>query len=519
MPLIFDRRLSSDLEHAAHLAIGVVADAQGAGRRRLLHARRDVDRDAADAAFRVDAAAQQDRAGVDADAHAEAVDAVLALEPRARARRLPEDVETGADGALGVVLEGAVGTEDGEHAVARVLEDLALLLDDDGRQPLERAVHHGVHVFGIEMLAEAGRADDVHEKHGHRLQLRLALRALAQGGELFLQRGDSHPDDHVAEHGPLRLEGGDGRLNLLRVVFHASNQMRRRARRRRRRPFDLPDGPLDRGVHVGWRRQTGRGPPGQTLHLRHRARACRCSHPHSKGIPMSFKLVPLVAALTLAGSAHAITVNMTDFTYGSPVAATMTGTGGSPSYGGSAGAFTGSLSDSPSPDARRSSLGATSSPTSFVAWCVELTQSFNFGVDYQYSMLDGSSYTFGNLANDPNDHRLTDLSRLFTAASQNHFVFNSAGSAAFQAGIWEIVYEHDFSTLGYSLTSGSMIGRRERSGQPGRVQYRQRLPDGPRQVRRRLPHRHPRERQPAGLPGRLRSGARDLGVAASAASA
>ncbi len=173
---------------------------------------------------------------------------------------------------------------------------------------------------------------------------------------------------------------------------------------------------------------------------------------------MSFKLVPFVAALTLAGSAHAITVNMTDFTYGSPVAATMTGTGGSPSYGGSAGAFTGSLSDSPSPDARRSSLSATSSPTSFVAWCVELTQSFNFGVDYQYSMLDGSNYTFGNLANDPNDHRLTDLSRLFTAASQNHFVFNSAGSAAFQAGIWEIVYEHDFSTLGYSLTSGSMMG-------------------------------------------------------------
>ena len=173
---------------------------------------------------------------------------------------------------------------------------------------------------------------------------------------------------------------------------------------------------------------------------------------------MSLKLVPLAAALALAGTAgHAVTVNMTDFTYGSPATARMTGTGTSPTYDGAAGAFTGSLTDAPPSDALRSAVEATSSPSSFVAWCVELTQTFNFGVDYQYSLIDGARYHFGNLGTDPNDHRLTDLSRLFTAAAQNRFVFDSAGSAAFQAGIWEIVYEHD-ATAGYSFLTGSLLG-------------------------------------------------------------
>ena len=169
---------------------------------------------------------------------------------------------------------------------------------------------------------------------------------------------------------------------------------------------------------------------------------------------MSLKLLPIVAALTLAGAAHAVTVNISDFSYGSPLNAVITGTGGSPSYNGSAGAFAGTLTDTPAPDARRASLTATS-PTSFVAWCVELTQSFNFGVSYDYSLIDSASYHFGNLLNDPNGHRATDLSKLFTAAAQNNFVFDSVGSAAFQAGIWEIVYEQDAT---YSFLSGTLKG-------------------------------------------------------------
>ena len=67
-----DRRLLRDIEHPAHMAVGIVADAQGTGWRRLLHPRRDVDGDAADAALGVDAAAEQHRAGVDADPKVEA---------------------------------------------------------------------------------------------------------------------------------------------------------------------------------------------------------------------------------------------------------------------------------------------------------------------------------------------------------------------------------------------------------------------------------------------------------------
>ncbi len=159
---------------------------------------------------------------------------------------------------------------------------------------------------------------------------------------------------------------------------------------------------------------------------------------------MSPKLLPFVAALTLAGAAHAVTVNMTDFTFGSPTSANITGTNGSPSYDGAAGAFSGTQTDTPPTDAKRSSITATSS-TSFVAWCAELTQSFNFGVSYEYTLTGGIGY-FGA-------QRANDLSRLFTAAAANHFVFDSVGSAAFQAGIWEIIYEQDAS---YSFLNGTL---------------------------------------------------------------
>ncbi len=172
---------------------------------------------------------------------------------------------------------------------------------------------------------------------------------------------------------------------------------------------------------------------------------------------MSPKLLPLVAALTLAGAANAVTVNLTDFNFGAPVNAKIDGTGGSPSYDGAAGAFVGTQTDTPPTDSKRSSITANS-PTSFVAWCAELTQSFTFGVSYNYALVDGSAYHFGNILSDPNNHRATDLSRLFTAAAANNFVFNSAGSAAFQAGIWEIIYEQ---TASYNFLTGTLRGAPE----------------------------------------------------------
>ena len=87
-------------------------------------------------------------------------------------------------------------------------------------------------------------------------------------------------------------------------------------------------------------------------------------------------------------------------------------------------------------------------PTSFVAWCAELTQTFSFGVSYEYSPVSGVAY-FGA-------QKATDLSRLFTAAQG--FVVDSLTSAAMQAGIWEIIYEHGPS---FSLTGGTFKGAPE----------------------------------------------------------
>jgi hypothetical protein len=159
---------------------------------------------------------------------------------------------------------------------------------------------------------------------------------------------------------------------------------------------------------------------------------------------MSPKFLPLVAALTVAGSAHAVTVNMTDFFFGPAATAVITGTNGSPSYDGQAGAFGGTMTDSAPVQPGHNSLAA-SSPTSFVAWCAELTQNFSFGVSYEYTLVGGTAH-FGA-------QRASDLSRLFTEAAANNFVFDSFGSAAFQAGIWEIIYEQSGV---YSFTGGTL---------------------------------------------------------------
>ena len=224
--LDLDRRLRLDVEDAAHVPVGLVADPERAGGRRLLHARGDVDGDAANAAVGVDAAAEQHRAGVDADAQRELVEPEARAEAGGERRRLGDDRQAGADGALGVVLERLVGAEHGQQAVARVLQDAPLVRANDRRQPLEGTVHDRVGVLGVEAFAEPGRADDVHEQHGGRLELLRRAVALASGGELFLQRGDRHGDDGIAEKRALGLQRGDGRFDLLRGLFHASRRMR-----------------------------------------------------------------------------------------------------------------------------------------------------------------------------------------------------------------------------------------------------------------------------------------------------
>jgi len=160
------------------------------------------------------------------------------------------------------------------------------------------------------------------------------------------------------------------------------------------------------------------------------------------------KLLPLFGALLLAGPASAITINMSDFTFGAPASVDMEGSDGSPSYEGSAGQFTGGVVDGLVATSSLRLELAQAAPGSFVAWCAELTQTFSFGVAYEYQQVSGASY-FGAA-------KATDLSRLFTAAQG--FVVDKFTSAAMQAGIWEIIYEHGPS---FSLTGGTFKGASE----------------------------------------------------------
>ena len=157
------------------------------------------------------------------------------------------------------------------------------------------------------------------------------------------------------------------------------------------------------------------------------------------------KLLPVFGALLFAGPASAVTVNISDFTFGAPASVAMEGTEGSPSYEGTAGEFTGGIVDGLAATASLRLEFAQAAPGSFVAWCAELTQSFSFGVAYEYQQVSGASY-FGAA-------KAADLSRLFTAAQG--FVVDKFTSAALQAGIWEIIYEHDPS---FSLTGGTFKG-------------------------------------------------------------
>ena len=160
---------------------------------------------------------------------------------------------------------------------------------------------------------------------------------------------------------------------------------------------------------------------------------------------MSAKYLPLIGALALASPAFGITVNMTDFSFGAPngIEATNPDTGSSEVV--AAGQFFGTVS-APAPLSSFAPLSVNEfASNSFTAYCAELSQGADFGITYtNYGWVAGSSYFSAQKA--------TDLSRLFTA-TQN-FVVDKASSAAMQAAIWEIIYEH---SAPYSLTTGSFL--------------------------------------------------------------
>src|SRR5262249_6321666 len=101
-------------------------------------------------------------AGMDADSHREP-DTELALEARVERADRVDDVEPGADAALDVELVGTRVAEVGEHTVAEVLRNVALVAAGDaGARGLGRA-DDGPEIFGVELLGELRRLGQVAE--------------------------------------------------------------------------------------------------------------------------------------------------------------------------------------------------------------------------------------------------------------------------------------------------------------------------------------------------------------------
>ena len=88
----------------------------------------------------------------------------------------------------------------GEQAVARILQDTSLVRLDDRCEALERGVHDGVDILGIEPPAESRGLHHVREQQRHWLELLLGV---TKSGELGAQGGERRIDYRVAEDGAL----------------------------------------------------------------------------------------------------------------------------------------------------------------------------------------------------------------------------------------------------------------------------------------------------------------------------
>ena len=162
--LDLQRWLGLHIKAPLHLAVGVHADAQRAGRRGLLQPSRDVDGQAAQAVVVLHPAAAHHAAGVDADAGVEALEAIPAFDVITMPRRLSQQGQAAVHRALGVVFSGAGGVMRAEghlEVVAGIAQHLAAMLLDDGGESGQRTVDHRLHLFRVEPLNELRAADDV----------------------------------------------------------------------------------------------------------------------------------------------------------------------------------------------------------------------------------------------------------------------------------------------------------------------------------------------------------------------
>ena len=177
LPLQLKRLQRLNLDRVAHKRQGRFAEQDITWTRRLLQARRDVDRIARREAL---LGARHNLAGIDPD-------------PRLQAqlRQSVPHLHRRADGAQGVVLAHLGNAEHGHHRVADELLDRPAVQLDDALHPLEVAGKQGTQGLGIRRPAQRSRAGDVAEQQGHRLAL--------------LARNDDWSGALLAELGPVAV--------------------------------------------------------------------------------------------------------------------------------------------------------------------------------------------------------------------------------------------------------------------------------------------------------------------------
>ena len=219
--LEWQRCLRQQVEAPAHLAVGGLADAQRARRRGLLHARGDAHAQAPDAVLAVHPTAQQHAAGVQPHPHIEARHAVAVQQGLGLAAGLGQDRQPGQHRPLGIVFKRLRRAKHRQQAVAGILQDPTAMGFDLGSEARQRAVHHGIQVFSIQVLADGGRAHDVGKQHGGQFELGAGVAALgavvdrrlrfgAGGHQLGPQAGHDSLHHRIAQHGTLGLQRADG---------------------------------------------------------------------------------------------------------------------------------------------------------------------------------------------------------------------------------------------------------------------------------------------------------------------
>ena len=210
------RRLHLQIKQPAHLAPGVVADAQRAGRCRLLHARGDVHGHTDGGLVGLDACAQRHVSGVHAHPHRKVGHAVQAQRGFGLLAPGRQNRQAGANGSLCIVFARFIHAERGLDAVARELEHPALVGLDEGGHAQQRAAEHVQRLFCIEALGHGGGADDIGKHHRHLAALQAGRPQHA--GQPGAQRGRGHIDDRVTQRAALAFQRRDGGLAVFDVL-------------------------------------------------------------------------------------------------------------------------------------------------------------------------------------------------------------------------------------------------------------------------------------------------------------